>query len=363
VFGAGKGVANTFTCQKAMVRETHVSIDKGTIYGNVYGGGEVGRVEYDTEVKIGPDSGTDAPQIMNSVYGGGAGVESHGYSALVRGNTNVTVQGSAKVEHSVYGGGEIASVGRYGLNAQKMPNILVGGGVSTVSVKGNAIIGANVFGAGKGVEAHFVQGQSKRMTLNDNNEIVWETFQDEASYASYLETLALVTQPHVTIKETATVGGSVFGGGELGITKGSVTVNIEGGTVTKDVYGGGALANTNTTHDVAENWPTEKPTKNGDGSIVTKTVHPTTTVNLTGGTIGRAFGGGLGRLEDGDLAAVAATVGGDVTVTLDGTKVVGYTDGTETVGANIFGANNINGTPLGHVLVHVKRTMPRDGHT
>lgn len=363
VFGAGKGVANTFTCQKAMVRETHVSIDKGTIYGNVYGGGEVGRVEYDTEVKIGPDSGTDAPQIMNSVYGGGAGVESHGYSALVRGNTNVTVQGSAKVEHSVYGGGEIASVGRYGLNAQKMPNILVGGGVSTVSVKGNAIIGANVFGAGKGVEAHFVQGQSKRMTLNDNNEIVWETFQDEASYASYLETLALVTQPHVTIKETATVGGSVFGGGELGITKGSVTVNIEGGTVTKDVYGGGALANTNTTHDVAENWPTEKPTKNGDGSIVTKTVHPTTTVNLTGGTIGRAFGGGLGRLEDGDLAAVAATVGGDVTVTLDGTKVVGYTDGTETVGANVFGANNINGTPLGHVLVHVKQTKSRDGHT
>lgn len=363
VFGAGKGVANTFTCQKAMVRETHVSIDKGTIYGNVYGGGEVGRVEYDTEVKIGPDSGTDTPQIMNSVYGGGAGVETHGYSALVRGNTNVTVQGSAKVGHSVYGGGEIASVGMYGLNAQKMPNILVGGGVSTVSVKGNATIGANVFGAGKGVEAHFVQGQSKRMTLNDNNEIVWETFQDEASYASYLETLALVTQPHVTIMETAIVDGSVFGGGELGITKGSVTVNIEGGTVTKDVYGGGALANTNTTHDVAENWPTEKPTKNGDGSIVTKTVHPTTTVNLTGGTIGRAFGGGLGRLEDGDLAAVAATVGGDVTVTLDGTKVVGYTDGTETVGANVFGANNINGTPLGHVLVHVKRTMPRDGHT
>lgn len=363
VFGAGKGVANTFTCQKAMVRETHVSIDKGTIYGNVYGGGEVGRVEYDTEVKIGPDSGTDTPQIMNSVYGGGAGVETHGYSALVRGNTNVTVQGSAKVGHSVYGGGEIASVGRYGLNAQKMPNILVGGGVSTVSVKGNATIGANVFGAGKGVEAHFVQGQSKRMTLNDNNEIVWESFQDEASYASYLETLALVTQPHVTIMETAIVDGSVFGGGELGITKGSVTVNIEGGTVTKDVYGGGALANTNTTHDVAENWPTEKPTKNGDGSIVTKTVHPTTTVNLTGGTIGRAFGGGLGRLEDGDLAAVAATVGGDVTVTLDGTKVVGYTDGTETVGANVFGANNINGTPLGHVLVHVKQTKSRDGHT
>lgn len=363
VFGAGKGVANTFTCQKAMVRETHVSIDKGTIYGNVYGGGEVGRVEYDTEVKIGPDSGTDTPQIMNSVYGGGAGVETHGYSALVRGNTNVTVQGSAKVGHSVYGGGEIASVGRYGLNAQKMPNILVGGGVSTVSVKGNATIGANVFGAGKGVEAHFVLGQSKRMTLNDNNEIVWESFQDEASYASYLETLALVTQPHVTIMETAIVDGSVFGGGELGITKGSVTVNIEGGTVTKDVYGGGALANTNTTHDVAENWPTEKPTKNGDGSIVTKTVHPTTTVNLTGGTIGRAFGGGLGRLEDGDLAAVAATVGGDVTVTLDGTKVVGYTDGTETVGANVFGANNINGTPLGHVLVHVKQTKSRDGHT
>jgi hypothetical protein len=54
-----------------------------------------------------------------------------------------------------------------------------------------------------------------------------------------------------------------------------------------------------------------------------------TTVNLYKGTInGYAYGGGLGSAE------TAAYVGGDVRVTLDGAKV-----------QQVFGANNINGTP------------------
>lgn len=45
----------------------------------------------------------------------------------------------------------------------------------------------------------------------------------------------------------------VYGGGDAAdVTKAS-TVSITGGTVTHDVYGGGALANTNT-----ENWDDTK---------------------------------------------------------------------------------------------------------
>ena len=40
--------------------------------------------------------------------------------------------------------------------------------------------------------------------------------------------MALATAPDVTIDGNATVNGSVFGGGELGLTKGSVTVTIKG---------------------------------------------------------------------------------------------------------------------------------------
>ena len=43
----------------------------------------------------------------------------------------------------------------------------------------------------------------------------------------------------------AVVRGSVYGGGNLADVGGSVEVTIDGGEVLTDVYGGGALANTN----------------------------------------------------------------------------------------------------------------------
>lgn len=379
VFGAGKGKDDTFWCEKGIAYSTDVSVINGTVNGNVYGGGEVGRVETDAKVKIGIASGEGGvksePTITGSVFGGGAGVETHGYSALVRGNTTVTVDQYAHVGHSVYGGGEIASVGKYGLDDQKMPSILQGGGYCYVTVKGNAAIADDVYGAGKGVTPHFDKDntdqskRSRRMTLKNGWESLagdarfdWDYFQTESDYSTYLETLALATHPEVTIDESANISGSVFGGGELGITKGSVIVTIKGGTIAADVYGGGSLANTNTTSTV-----------DLDGNGETETVHPTTTVNLLGGLIkGDAYGGGLG-----DLAArgtghndIAAMVYGDVAVTL-GTLVttenptatatafnISKYDGTDIVkSGRVFGCNNLNGSPKGNVTVTVNKTV------
>ena len=362
VFGAGKGSGVTFQCEKAMAYNTEVTISAGTVNGNVYGGGEVGRVENNSKVKVGSGDGvaegtpTSAPDIKGSVFGAGKGLATHGYSALVRGNTEVTIEGNAKVGKSVYGGGEIASVGRYGLNAQKMPNILLDGGECKVNVQGYAVIGpvnasddkGNVFGAGKGVDTPF-DGTNKpqRMTLDNSGNSIMETIDSEEAYKSYLETLALATKPLVTIGGHTTINGSVYGGGELGLTKGSVIVTINGGTIEKDVYGGGALANTNTTHDVGvkENGVWKKE----NGEYVTTTVHPTTEVKLLGGLIKRdVFGGGLGQLGDSPIAAI---VDGDVTVELNNNN------GTCQVNGSVFGSNNINGTPKGHVLVHVFKTV------
>ena len=378
VFGAGKGLEDTFWCEKGIVYSTNVNINKGTVNGNVYGGGEVGRVETDAIVKV---EGT--ADIKGNVFGAGAGKETHGYSALVRGNTTVTVQGSAAVGKSVYGGGEIASVGKYGLDNKNMPSILMGGGYCYVTVQGNATVGADVFGAGEGVKSHFnntdedLSKRSRRMTLKSDwvsregaDRFDWD-YLTESNYPTYLETLALATHPEVTIGGSASIGQSVYGGGELGLTKGSVIVNIKGGTITEDVYGGGSLANTNTTSTVGHT--------DADGNVTTETVHPTTTVNLLGGTVTRnVYGGGLGQKEvkTGETVTtpgIEAIVYGDVNVNLNGTTTITTDDATGNktytpspndptkkgcvVKGNIFGANNVNGTPLGHVLVYVHGTQ------
>ena len=148
VFGAGKGEALTFKCEPALVRTSSVIVSNGTVNGNVYGGGEVGRVDLYTSVAIGfnhlananttyyqkmdntyseasvtpgssnvvgyyirsgeeglytytPIQAADAPIINGCVFGAGAGVNTHGYSALVRGNTTVTVEGNAGIYRAI----------------------------------------------------------------------------------------------------------------------------------------------------------------------------------------------------------------------------------------------------------------------
>lgn len=417
VFGAGKGVANTFQCAKAMASSANVTITGGKVgtldadgklkenTGNVYGGGEIGRVEYDTKVKIGDDAGANKPEIYGSVFGAGAGVVTHGYSALVRNNTTVTIQAKSEIGKSVYGGGQIASVGKYGLDAKEMPSILKGGGVCAVTIKDNVKVGVkgggNVFGAGQGVDIASVTGDHERMTLNNAGASVMEDLSaDDDAYKTFLETLGLATAPTVNIEGSASVNGSVYGGGEVGITKGAVVVNIKGGTIEKDVYGGGALANTNTgnrTHTYAVATPPYATsetlyTRTGAGtdespykyeaveSIVEGTTYykavevwadnnkqtalHTTSVNLTGGVIkGDAYGGGLGDADH------PALVYGDVQVELNGTTVVTKDDQNNDVStptpvtgkgcqvSRVFGCNNVNGSPKGKVNVHVYATQ------
>ena len=139
----------------------------------------------------------------------------------------------------------------------------------------------------------------------------------------------------LTIDGTSTVAGNVFGGGESSTVGGSVIVNIKNGTVSTDVYGGGALANTNT-----------------DG------VAKTTTVNLTGGTInGNVYGGAMGDAEtSAKVGTVLVKLNGTPTQeTVQGETVTVYNDQCVVKGS-IFGCNNVNGTPLGNVEVHVYKT-------
>jgi len=288
VFGGGKGVASlvptevgdAFECAKAMVGVAHseptdlnggtqVNIGNGTVIGSVYGGGEVGRVEKNTKVTVGIGDGVvsgmpdSAPVIKGSVFGGGAGKKTHGYSALVRGNSSVTVQGNAKVERSVYGGGEVATVGRYNLNDAGLPTEPYGGdyggGTCTVVIRGYAEIGTDnqvmnntethvpddwghVFGAGKGIlpyEGYDDSAKPKHMDA-DKIEGVWKDHYKEydaynttqgnndVTYKNFIKTLGLASNTDVTISGHAFVKGSVYGGSENGFVQANTKVTIEG---------------------------------------------------------------------------------------------------------------------------------------
>ena len=332
VFGAGKGEALTFKCEPAMVRKTSVSVTNGTVYGNVYGGGEIARVDQDIEVAIGSGAGSSggaaAPAIKGNVFGAGAGVETHGYSALVRGNTTVTVAGNANVGYSVYGGGEIASVGKYGLDSAGLPSVLQGGGECTVTIKGYAKIGpdngGHVFGASKGVDESlktytYTSGNTgtmpKRMMIysessyNENSEnpweriagtdFVWEYYDTRDKYLNYLQTLALATDTKLTIDENTSVNGSVYGGSENGFVQRNSDVEIKGScTIASDVYGGGKGLATfseagqvsgDVTLTVTSGTMSGSVYGGGEMGIVKKSV----TVNINGGSISNnVYGGG-----------------------------------------------------------------------
>ena len=154
----------------------------------------------------------------------------------------------------------------------------------------------------------------------------------------------------------------------LGTVTGDVKLNIIGTTtVGGSVYGGGALASSNTDQYLASG-------------------NATTTVNLLGGTItGDVYGGGLGRLANDGVQAVEALVGntkinlngleaGDYNATIHnglvtpvmkaGTEVVDYYKLAVAgcVVNRVFGCNNLNGTPKGSVNVHIFKTQEDATH-
>ena len=367
VFGAGKGEANTFTCQKAMVDSTCVKITNGTVNGNVYGGGEIGRVERNTVVKIGEGAGvgtggtvTSAPIIRGSVFGAGAGKETHGYSALVRGNSTVTVEGNAKIGHNVYGGGEIATVGKYWVSnftedpnnpapsgfPSGMPYATREGGLCTVNIQGYAQVGpdeggstdaGHVFGAGKGVQPNYVApgtGQSQRM--NNSNE--WEPFATKTAYLQFLETLALASNTELNIGGNATIMGSVYGGSENGfvqehteviIQSANCVIGKDGTTTYGNVFGGG---------------------KGLDDFAEAGRVKGNTNVNISGGTMqGSVYGGG----ELGDVGTINKEAPGKNYKWTNATGILGedYTyNNTGVCNVTISGASSTATTIKGNVF-------------
>ena len=346
----------------AWVYSTHVTIgDAGaamspTIKGSVYGSGENGHTFQNTIVDIKKgiigitDTNVDggaAYAYRGNVYGGGCGTDMYDsnddttkdaynpLAGIVKGTTTINIAGG-QVVHNVYGAGAMGSVGGGAEDTSGKTTINITGGRIGYDGDGNG----HVFGAAR--------GEFGKSTAASGLANVRET-EVNINYA---------TTPAAdnADKNVQLIAGSVFGGGEAGTVKESVAVKMTGGLVLKDVYGGGALADTQTS-----NWDANANSGAGNWATGKTSASTTTTVRLTGGTIlGEAYGGGLGE------AGKPAYVYGDVLLDLNGTTTSGETGTAIAVDAKgcavgqIFGCNNINGTPKGDVMVHVYATQNKD---
>ena len=377
VFGSGRGMAGTTYAPFAYVHETYVTI-KGNadVKGSVFGSGENGHVKGDTHVNIqGGTVGYKIPSYyLGNVYGSGRGVDldNNGEVSITagrtEGNTYVTVTGG-KIYRDVYGGGSLASVGLPDDNTTGRATVLIdtGAEVGDEFCVANGF-GGNVFGSGRGMPRTEGSPDYSAMAFVKNTDVIIKGHPLGNVYGGGndghvrqgthvtldggtvgLSYTADMDQANNTNFAGNVYGGNIYGAGKgvstsdtnysatAGIVRGNVVVDIKSGETLNDVYGGAALAMSNSN---AESDPSAY----------------STTVNLMGGTIRNAYGGGQGDSE------TEALVWGNTSVLLNGSTETGATNDCKVKG-NIFGCNNINGTPKGHALVHVFKTVGYDTHT
>ena len=291
IFGAGKGDPRTYFNTSTNVGSTEVEITGGIVYGSVYGGGEDGHVIDNavTTIKKETGEGKKAPVIgcdgtagnNGNVFGGGEGATIALTAGVVGGNITLNIL-DGHIKGSVYGGGELASVGTYFAMAND-PNygLMQEGdnhGCIAVNLKGGSIY-QNVYGGCMGTNENDALGISKNVTVNLNKGVA-----DNAQgcvvkgnifgcnnvnsspegtvtvhvYGTQHEGKSQIanTNGETPVTDAKTKGSydvtAVYGGGNMAayvpknLTTGTTNVIIDGcgRTSIKQVYGGGNAAST-----------------------------------------------------------------------------------------------------------------------
>ena len=331
VYGGGKGDQRSTFNSMTHVDSAYVEISGGRVYGSVFGGGEDGHVLGNAKVVVKGSAtiGTNGTSGFDGhVFGGGRGFSGTNVAAgAVMGNAAVDIAGGT-VLGSVYGGGELASVG---INATGTMHTGSDHGVITVNISGGTIGNATESAGATHTKGGNVFGSSMgRLTLLGN------------SPNTQWSSLAKSKKTRINISSSAQVNCNVYGGGELGFVNDSAIVNIAGGSVLGTVYGGGYGSSAD------------------DYKVFAGRVYGNTRVDVTSGTVvGDIYGGG-------EMASVGDDNGdknvGNTLVNIgatDGAATPTYS-GSATIGGNIYGANNLSGTPFGNTYVHIYSTGRTD---
>lgn len=353
VFGAGKGDQRLNFNEWTNVGAVDIEVSGGIIYGSVFGGGEDGHVLKNVNMTIKNNSDPSKPNpvigtfgtsyIDGNVFGAGRGFGGDALTAgTVSGNVTMNIQGGTMLG-SIYGGGRLGSVGTYLVPhdhanyGQEIPDgyeQVIGADNPDVVAEGvtHGNITINISGGTIGNNYEYVPNPSAA----DKSKMPLTSF----DYRNRL---------------TYTKGGNVFAGGMgrlygldgstllphwAGMAKAKNTVlNITGGIIKSNVYGGAEMG----------------------------TLAGNATIHVTGGTIGTTigtgdaayrygsvFGGGKGSTENLPGIKQAGQINGNVLVELNH----GVADDAKGGIVNqIFGCNDMNGSPKGTVTVHVYATQ------
>ena len=260
----GGGYAGTVT------QSTKVTVDGNTFLHRVYGGGfgdpykatdnttgQIGNIEYEgSRAEVFVKGGN----IYGDVFGGGAGVapkkteqEEYVYFtnvARVKGTTFVQISDDAKIYGKVYGGGDIANVGKedkdYTPYYTKKPTSITGidpdtGKIDTslgyqandyssrVDIIGGDIFGS-VFGGGKGLPKNQAPKYEKVGRINGNTLVHVAN-----TAASTINSIALDYYGNTV----PSIWYNIYGGCAYGTVDGNTLVHIEGGMLGRDIFGGG----------------------------------------------------------------------------------------------------------------------------
>ena len=314
LYGGGLGDAN----HAALVNgDVQVTVDGGTISGDVYGCNNVnGAPQGTVTVDINATDPVQSGYAISKVFGGGN-------QAAYTGSPVVRIHGCDNTIEYVYGGGNQASVRGTGVTVYggSIGYVFGGGYGADITNDGTDV---NIYGGNIG---YVFGGNDHSGTVHGDIDV---DIQEQAEPNHQLCALTI---------------GEVYGGGQLADAAGGVTVNVRKSVITGDVYGGGAKANTNTGNII------NAQTIDTDLHVTEVNLYPGATIH------GDVYGGGRGYKDANPDNDIEATVYGDVSVyQLGAVLVPAITNGIAESG-RIFGCNNINGTPKGHVLVYVSKTV------
>ena len=328
VFGAGYGAMTN------VGGDTQVNLaGKATVRNNVYGGGESGDVIGQTFVVVG-DTEEDSKSVsVKNVFGAGKGAES-----------NV----SGEVEKD-------------GALSNEVSDELGSNGTHVTIQKSTTVVRGDVFG---GAEEGTVRADAQDGFTHNNTNATLVNFLDGRMQGNLYGggKLGLVKGRTVVNMRGGTVEGNIFGGamGVQGTTfvQGLKTVNMTGGLVLGDVYGGSQNANDTNEYFEQEGEGGEKD----EPSETESDKHSSVFINISGGQVGEnVYGGGFyGTIEgnvtvnigvdaikngtdhDANINKLELADADKVMTKLEGSVYAGSDWGEITEGG-VFGPQNISG--------------------
>ena len=271
-------------------------------------------------------------------------------------NVTSTLTG-CKITGNFYGGGSLGKVD--GPVTSTLENCMVNGSVFGAGFSGN-LPTVEVDSIGFRVEPYYYEalGTYRKGVKGATTTYTWEkqpnttTWVDNENHILYtdedLNTLGQVKNSNLTIKGSTVVTGDVYGGGALASMEasGNAKVNLLGGTIEGDVYGGGQGRLPGTKDEKGNDLP--------EVAALVGSAH----VNLNG-------------IEKADyVAADHSALLEAYPENATGEDIQYYTLKTKdannkpikgcVVKGDIFGCNNLNGTPKGDVTVNIYKT---EGYT